>query len=156
MRKYGEKPKIKQKRGWVQTKPSMPFAHGRKKKSKSLDHGLLLMLFFSCKRNKIEQKSLFMFLHLCDSIYIECIRNPFEQHWNWNFKKNQNSVMQSRHMTDDTMQPRQGQQRKRRKNRQWESSAVQLINTWIHYGYAFQPNVTPRVPFLPCQKSYFY
>lgn len=41
-----------------------------RKKSKSLDHGLLLMLFFSCKRNKIEQKSLFMFLHLCDSIYI--------------------------------------------------------------------------------------
>lgn len=35
------------------------------KKTENLDHGLLLMLFFSCKRKKIEQKSLFVFLHLC-------------------------------------------------------------------------------------------
>lgn len=37
----------------------------RENKRENLEHGLLLMLFFSCKRKKIEQKSLFRFLHLC-------------------------------------------------------------------------------------------
>lgn len=49
--------KIKQERGWVEIKPSMPLPKVEKKGKKkviSLDHGLLLMFFISCKRKKIK------------------------------------------------------------------------------------------------------
>lgn len=45
MEKKKQKKKI-QAAGWVRSKPS------REKKRENLEHGLLLMLFFSCKRKK--------------------------------------------------------------------------------------------------------
>lgn len=53
------------------------FAHitKRKEKNKSLDHGLLLMLFFSCKRKNRTEITLCVF-HLCNKKYICMYEKP--------------------------------------------------------------------------------
>lgn len=148
MKKKNNKKKSSKSEG--ECKPSQAclcplYKRKQKRKNKSLDHGLLLMLFFSCKRKKIEQKSLFMFCTYA-IIYVYML---YEDRWAA-LKLELKDTPAPRHcyaeQTHDwrhsaNAAKRQGQQRKRRtgkkrkKKTEWEplcspADLSFLINKW--------------------------
>lgn len=141
------------------------FAHIKKedeeKKKKSLDHGLLLMLFFSCKRkNRTEQKSLFMF---CNKILLFLL---YEKPWAAidSMTKRQGATevlcradtwLRTQCSWDKDSKGR-GDRTKKKKKTEWESFVVLQTNHFSHFEKlaAKHFSVTSRVPFLRCWESY--